>query len=139
MRRPAFIARQASCPSGILGRLLGRIMAVETAAANDKALELLAIGPNDRVLEIGFGHGRTITRAAALASTGFVAGVEVSETMVRMATRQNRRLIAEGKVACTLLIATLFLTQIAASTVSLRSTPCIFGQSRWLTCKKSIE
>lgn len=99
MRRPEFIARQAGCPSGLLGRLLGRIMAVETASANDKALELLAIGPNDRVLEIGFGPGRTITRAAALASTGFVAGIDVSETMVRMATQRNRHLIQEGRVA----------------------------------------
>ena len=99
MRRPEFIARQARCPSGLLGRLLGRIMAVETATANDKALELLAIGPSDRVLEIGFGHGRTITRAAALAPTGFVAGVDVSETMVRMATERNRRLIEAGRVA----------------------------------------
>ena len=104
MRRPTFIARQASCPTGLLGRLLGKIMAVETASANDKALELLDIGPNDRVLEIGFGHGRTIARAATLASAGFVAGVEVSATMLQMATRYNQHLINAGRVA-------LYLTQ----------------------------
>ena len=41
MRRPEFIARQASCPTGLLGRLLARIMATETLAANDRTLELL--------------------------------------------------------------------------------------------------
>jgi SAM-dependent methyltransferase len=99
MRRPEFIARQARCPSGILGQLLGRIMAVETASANDTALELLTIRPHDRVLEIGFGHGRTIARAASQAAAGFVAGVEVSETMLRMATRYNHGLIKGGRVA----------------------------------------
>lgn len=107
MRRPTFIARQASCPTGLLGRLLGKIMAVETASANDKALELLGIDPNDRVLEIGFGHGRTIARAATLASAGFVAGVEVSAAMLQMATRYNQHLIKAGRVA-------LHLTQSSA-------------------------
>lgn len=98
MRRPEFIARQARCPSGLLGRVLAWIMASETAAVNEKALELLQIEPNDRVLEIGFGHGRTVARAAALVPAGFVAGIDVSEEMVRMARRRNRQCIKEGRV-----------------------------------------
>jgi len=98
MRRPEFIARQASCPTGLLGRLLARIMAVETTAANEKTLELLAIQPHDHVLEIGFGHGRTLTRAAAAASSGFVAGIDVSEDMVHTATRWNQEFIRQGRV-----------------------------------------
>ncbi len=98
MRRPEFIARQARCPSGLLGRVLAWIMASETAAVNEKALELLQIEPNDRILEIGFGHGRTVARAAALAWAGVVSGIDVSHEMVRMATRRNRRLIEEGRV-----------------------------------------
>lgn len=98
MRRPEFIARQASCPTGLLGRLLVRIMAVETTAANEKALELLAIQPDDHVLEIGFAHGRTINRAAATASSGFVAGIDVSADMVKTATRWNQQLIKQGRI-----------------------------------------
>ena len=98
MRRPEFIARQASHPTGLLGRVLAWVMAVETASVNEKALELLEISPPDHVLEVGFGHGRTIARAAALASAGFVAGVDVSEQMVRMARRRSRRLIEGGRV-----------------------------------------
>jgi SAM-dependent methyltransferase len=98
MRRPEFIARQASCPTGFLGRVLAWVMAAETASANEKALELLALKPGDRVLEVGFGHGRTVARAAALVPGGFVAGVDVSEQMVRMAGQYNRRLIKEGQV-----------------------------------------
>ena len=98
MRRPEFVARQSACPSGLLGRLIGRIMAHETAGANRLALELLDLDPTDHVLEVGFGHGATIARAAAAVSGGFVAGVDPSAEMCRMAARRNRRAVAEGRV-----------------------------------------
>ncbi|MBI3798376.1 MAG: class I SAM-dependent methyltransferase [Deltaproteobacteria bacterium] len=98
MRRPEFIARQASCPTGLLGRVLAWIMAAETAAVNEQALVLLACRPDDHVLEVGFGHGRTLARAATVVPTGFVAGVDVSEQMVRMARDRNRQFIKEGRV-----------------------------------------
>jgi SAM-dependent methyltransferase len=101
MRRPDFIARQSRCPSGLLGRLIGYIMSAETAVANKQALTLLGLTPSDRVLEVGFGHGRTIEQAAAVLTTGFVAGIDLSEEMVRMAERRCRRLIRDGKVAVT--------------------------------------
>jgi SAM-dependent methyltransferase len=98
MRRPEFIARQSSCPTGLLGRFIVRIMASETASANEKTLELLAIRPDNHVLEIGFGHGRTLRRAATIASSGLVAGIDVSADMVRTATRWNQEFIREGRV-----------------------------------------
>ncbi len=98
MRRPEFIARQAGCPTGLFGRFLAWIMAAETAAVNEKALELLELRPDDHVLEVGFGHGRTLARAAALVPAGFVAGIDVSEEMVRMARHRNRQCIKEGRV-----------------------------------------
>jgi ubiquinone/menaquinone biosynthesis C-methylase UbiE len=98
MRRPEWIARQSSHPRGLVGRVLARIMAFETALANEHALELLHIQPTDRVLEIGCGHGRTLARAAAVARQGIVAGIDVSADMVRMATQWNRFLIQEGRV-----------------------------------------
>jgi SAM-dependent methyltransferase len=99
MRRPEWIARQASHPRGLVGRVLARIMASETALVNGHALELLHIRPTDRVLEVGCGHGRTIARAASIARQGVVAGIDVSADMVRMATQWNHRLIQEGRVA----------------------------------------
>jgi ubiquinone/menaquinone biosynthesis C-methylase UbiE len=98
MRRPEFIARQARCPTGLLGRFLAWIMAAETAAVNEQALTLLGCRPDDHVLEVGFGHGRTLARAATLVPMGFVAGVDVSEDMVRMASYRNRQFITEGRV-----------------------------------------
>src|ERR1051326_3463428 len=98
MRRPQFIARQSRRPTGLLGSLLARIMAKETAAENNKALELLHLNPTDYVLEIGFGHGRTLAKAAVAASKGLVAGVDISDTMVDMAARYNSALLAAGRL-----------------------------------------
>ncbi len=98
MRRPEFIARLSGCPTGLLGSFIARIMARETLATNEYALQLLHLTPTDRVLEIGFAHGRTIQRAADAVPQGSVAGVEVSEQMVRMASRHNRYHIAAGRV-----------------------------------------
>jgi ubiquinone/menaquinone biosynthesis C-methylase UbiE len=98
MRRPEFIARQSSRPRGMIGRLLGHVMAIETASLNSEALGLLALQPSDRVLEVGFGHGRTIRLAAAQVPQGFVVGVDVSRDMVRMAQRRCLNLAGKGLV-----------------------------------------
>jgi ubiquinone/menaquinone biosynthesis C-methylase UbiE len=98
MPLPEFIARQGRCPTGLLGGLVARVMAWETAGENDAALELLELQPADHVLEIGFGHGRTIAKAAARVPNGLVAGVDPSEGMMRMARRHNQNLIAAGRV-----------------------------------------
>ena len=98
MRRPLFIAKQAGHPSGLLGRFIGWVMSHETADANAKTLDLLNVQPVDHVLEVGFGHGRTIARAVALTPRGQVTGVEVSEQMVEMATAFNTEEVHEGRV-----------------------------------------
>ncbi len=98
MRRPEFIGRQSSRPHGLVGRLLGHVMAIETASLNSQALELLALQPSDRLLEVGFGHGRTIQLAAAQVPKGFVAGVDVSEDMVRMANSRRLNLANKSQV-----------------------------------------
>jgi len=93
MRRPEFIARQSRCPTGLLGHLIARVMAKETAEANSHLLSLLELRPTDHVLEIGFGHGRTLERAAIAVPQGFVAGVDLSEDMVRMAAKRLRSIV----------------------------------------------
>jgi SAM-dependent methyltransferase len=98
MRRPNFVARQAAHPSGLLGRLVVGVMERETASENDAAIRALDIRTADRVLEIGFGHGRTLPRLVALAPRGSVVGIEISEDMVERARRRLRTLVATGAV-----------------------------------------
>jgi arsenite methyltransferase len=89
-------SRQAGHPSGLLGRIIGRAMVKDTAAANDRVLAVLDLDEATTVLEIGFGQGRT---AALLVEHGHrVFGVEVSDTMVNQATARNRRACRDGRV-----------------------------------------
>ena len=98
MRRPQFIAPQSGRPAGLLGEVVGRIMAHETAAANRVALDLLDLQPGDRVLEIGFGHGRSLAAAMASVADGFVAGIDHSEVMLRIARKRNASSLLAGRM-----------------------------------------
>ena len=95
--RNAFV-RQFSRPTGLFGRLAGLIMATRPSnlERNMRTLALADIQPDDRVLEIGFGPGIAIERAAELAKRGKVIGVDHSELMLRQASRRNAIAIAGG-------------------------------------------
>lgn len=98
MRRPEFIARQSRHPRGWLGAIIGRIMARETVADNERAITMLGIEPDDHVLDIGTGHGRSLGVMAAIADKGLVVGVDGSDAMLKIATRDNGPLIAINRV-----------------------------------------
>jgi len=94
-----YLNRQASCPQGAFGRLLGVIWTLENRRVNRVALELLDIQKGDRVLEVGCGPGWAVREAAAKASHGHVTGLDISTTMVRAARRRNRGGIRRGEVS----------------------------------------
>lgn len=98
MRKPMIIARQGRQPSGLLGQVVARVMAKETAPENALALELLRLGPDDCVLEIGCGHGDTLAKAARAAHRGLLAGIDFSWVMHRYAIRRHRALVADGRL-----------------------------------------
>ena len=61
-------------------------------------IDLLAVQPNDKVLEIGFGPGVGIQLLTSSASAGYVAGVDPSKEMVAQATTRNKKAIENGRV-----------------------------------------
>ena len=93
-----FIESQFGNPHGIIGHLVGLIMAYENRARNQWALSLLNIQPTDHILEIGFGPGWAIQQAGRLTSDGLVAGVDISKTMLKQAKLRNRHAVNFGKV-----------------------------------------
>jgi SAM-dependent methyltransferase len=101
MAKPELIARQSRHPSGWLGEIVARVMAFDTAQANRIAVERLAIQTGEAVLEVGCGHGRTLARIAQ-APCGFLAGIDSSEVMVRLARRRLRRRIEAGQAEVSL-------------------------------------
>lgn len=63
-----------------------------------RAIGFLEVQPEDRVLEIGFGPGVGIQLLAGTVSSGRVAGIDLSEEMVRQAVDRNRSGIKAGVV-----------------------------------------
>ena len=98
MRRPAFIARQSRHPHGWLGVLIGRIMARETAADNERAIALLGVDAGDRVLDVGTGHGRSLAAIVERADNVNAIGIDASDVMLRIAIRRNKSLLRQGRV-----------------------------------------
>jgi len=98
MRRPVFIARQSGHPAGFLGRLLLGVMARETAPFNEEVLDALAPADGEHILELGFGHGRTLAAAAGRAPDARFAGIDVASTAARAAARRCRALIEAGRL-----------------------------------------
>ena len=90
--------RQHRCPTGLIGQAVGEQMARQHAPETAWTISLLGIKPADRVLEIGFGAGRAIELIAAQAPQGYVAGIDLSPTMVQVSRRRNAQAIKAGRV-----------------------------------------
>ena len=98
MRRPHFIAEHARDARGLLGRLIAFIMARETWSQNLRVMDALCIEPADRILDVGCGHGRSLTELAARAPRGHIVGVDPSELMIEIAEQRNRPLMKAARV-----------------------------------------
>ena len=92
-----WMARQSAQPTGLIGWILGHIMRTETAAANDTTVGFAQIVPDAHVLDVGCGAGHAVQRVGEQLTTGHVVGLDPSSTMVGLASRRSRRLIAQGR------------------------------------------
>jgi arsenite methyltransferase len=91
------IASQLRRPSGALGRATAYALRRANRSINHGAVERLGVVPQDRVLEIGFGGGEGL--ADLLRRTdGPVAGIEISETMLKRAKRRFRAELRANKL-----------------------------------------
>lgn len=95
----AFFSEQARRPSGWFGRIVMPIVFNRgNAFLNGFVNEIMAVQPDDRVLEIGCGTGKLIELMANNIETGFIEGIDFSSLMVRIAQRKNKRHITRGTV-----------------------------------------
>lgn len=86
-------------PKGLIGRMAGEQMVRQHVPETTWTIELLDLKPEDRVLELGFGAGRAIELVAVQVPDGQVAGIDISQEMVRSASRRNARAIKSSQVA----------------------------------------
>src|SRR5438552_17701431 len=94
----SMVMRTFGRPQGLLGRFGGIIMARTNADCGSWVSDLLEVGPNDSVLEVGFGPGVVIQRLSKLAAAGHVAGIDQSWEMVEQARALNATAIPSGHI-----------------------------------------
>jgi cyclopropane fatty-acyl-phospholipid synthase-like methyltransferase len=70
-----------------------------------RAVEELGVEPNDRVLELGCGHGVAVDLVCRRLTTGHVTAIDRSQKIIAVARKRNAAHIAAGRA--TLLCATL--------------------------------
>jgi SAM-dependent methyltransferase len=94
------VREQFGQPSGLGGRIAGRVMATRSSnrKRNEWVVSLLDVQPADRVLEVGFGPGLAIRELSARATGGYVCGIDHSEVMLRQASAHNAEAIQAGRV-----------------------------------------
>ena len=92
------LARQCRKPTGLPGRLLGRLMNIEHNSLRTWGLKQIGIKSNSAVLDVGCGGGKTINVMAKSTHQGKVYGVDYSKDMVRLAKAINANYIHNGMV-----------------------------------------
>lgn len=92
------VAGQLRKPEGEDGVRVALAMNKSNAALYDMLLNFLHIQPGDRILEIGFGNGYFIPALFDREATIRYTGLDMSETMVNEATRENDARIVDGSI-----------------------------------------
>ena len=92
-------ARQLGNPEGAVGLAVADWLYENNRQANAKTVASLDVKAGNRVLEIGFGNGRTVPVLIAQASDVCYAGIDISPTMVAEASTFNAALVAAGRAA----------------------------------------
>jgi SAM-dependent methyltransferase len=92
------VGNQLRHPTGVMGSLAGRLMAIVNDRPNQLAIEALALGLKDTVLEMGFGPGRALRAMAARAPGSRLFGIDQSDRMLQQAARLNHAAIVTGRM-----------------------------------------
>ncbi|MCL2031916.1 MAG: methyltransferase domain-containing protein [Methanomassiliicoccaceae archaeon] len=93
-----YIARQFSNPTGFGGRAVSFIMNRQNRPMYEETIRMLSPSDSDRILDMGCGNGymlNVLARRYECAS----AGIDISASAIRAASRRNRRFMKDGKMS----------------------------------------
>ena len=93
-----YLARQVRKPNKWIGRPFLWLMNRSHSTLTNWGLQYVAIRKDFRILDIGCGGGRTIQKLAAIATEGFVCGVDYASGSVAVSRSKNAQLIKNGSV-----------------------------------------
>ena len=85
---------QPLLPRGFVGRIVGWLMPLGHKPIYENVSKVLDLQPEDDVLEVACGPGHFLKNYASHVHS--VAGLDLSEVMVRMATKKNKDRVAAG-------------------------------------------
>ena len=85
---------QIMLPRGFVGRVVFLGMNMAHKSIYENAARMLALRPEDDLLEVGCGNGHFIKKYTSHVHT--VTGVDLSELSVELATRKNKSRVAAG-------------------------------------------
>jgi SAM-dependent methyltransferase len=68
----------------------GLVMAGKASERFVWAVDILAVRPADRLLEVGCGHGVAVSLVSEGLTTGTITAIDRSPKMIEVATRRNR-------------------------------------------------
>jgi ubiquinone/menaquinone biosynthesis C-methylase UbiE len=91
------IASQLAHPRGMFSGFIARQMNRTNANINKTTVQLLQINPANRMLEIGFGGGDALNEVGKLVQSGLLAGIEVSDTMLKRGRKRFSNFIFQGE------------------------------------------
>ncbi len=93
------ISAQLRRPTGLFGRhVMTAVLNRRNATLIDAALRHLELTAGDTYCDIGFGGGRSITRAARMVAPGHVWGVDYAPDVVVQGHRKHRAAIRSGRM-----------------------------------------
>lgn len=93
------IVDQAQRPSGIMGRMMGEVMAMTNRPRNKWLLAQLDLRPELNGLEFGFGNGETLGRFLEQSSGSTATAIDWSASMIDAAKANNREALASGRLS----------------------------------------
>jgi ubiquinone/menaquinone biosynthesis C-methylase UbiE len=94
-----FISKQFKEPKGLVGKVAGKVMAIENGALYDWTFKELGINSGDTVLEIGFGPGEGLHKLLSSFPKCQADGYDPSEAMVELAKERNEDSIKSGRLS----------------------------------------
>jgi trans-aconitate methyltransferase len=92
------IVDQATLPSGILGRVMGDVMAATNRPRNRWLIEQLDLRAGLSGMEFGFGNGETLTAFLKRCEGGRATGIDWSLAMIDTARARNAAFVQAGRL-----------------------------------------
>ncbi len=92
-----FIGNQFRKPDGFWGKIISFVMKKGNSFIYDKVISELEIKQNDKILEIGYGHGLGIDKICSNFDC-HITGIDFSELMFKEAKKRNKKHIDNKKV-----------------------------------------